>query len=400
MRKVLQLVRSIVKKCIVLIYIILNKVLPLQKKTIVFGSNLGRNYSGNPKAIYENMVEQGLDQIYHIVWFFENENTKIPGNAKIAKYGRFKYLYYMAVAKVWVFDCRQPKFLAKRKGVTYIQTWHGTPLKKLALDMKEVTMAEGKDTDEYKKDFYDNAQTWDYLLSQNSYSTAIFRRAFAFYKTMVEVGYPRNDILFTGNNEETIKELKIELGLPLDKKVILYAPTWRDDEFYCQGSYKFNPSLAFHMFMEKLREEYVCIVKYHYLIQDSIDWADYKGFIYDYDKSYDIANLYLVSDMLITDYSSVMFDYSLLNRPMFFYAYDLEKYKDILRGFYFDFVSDVPGPISLKTEDLIDDILHYDANDYRAKYTRFHEKYNHLDNGHASEKVVEIIKSHISRNGE
>ena len=185
MRKVLQLVRSIVKKCIVLIYRILNKILPLQKKTIVFGSNLGRNYSGNPKAIYENMVEQGLDQIYHIVWFFENDNTKIPGKAKIAKYGRFKYLYYMAVAKIWVFDCRQPKFLVKRKGVTYIQTWHGTPLKKLALDMKEVTMAEGKDTDEYKKDFYDNAQTWDYLLSQNSYSTAIFRRAFAFYKTMV-----------------------------------------------------------------------------------------------------------------------------------------------------------------------------------------------------------------------
>lgn len=395
MRKVLQLVRSVVKKCVVLIYRILTKILPLQKKTIVFGSNLGRNYSGNPKAIYENMVEQGLDQIYHIVWFFENENIKIPGNAKIAKYGRFKYLYYMAVAKVWVFDCRQPKFLIKRKGVTYIQTWHGTPLKKLALDMKEVTMAEGKDTDEYKKDFYDNAQTWDYLLSQNSYSTAIFRRAFAFYKTMVEVGYPRNDILFTSNNEKSITKLKTELGLPLDKKVILYAPTWRDDEFYCQGSYKFNPSLAFHMFMEKLKDEYVCIVKYHYLIQDSINWGDYKGFIYDYDKSYDIANLYLVSDMLITDYSSVMFDYSLLQRPMFFYAYDLEKYKDTLRGFYFDFVSDVPGPISLKTEDLIDDILHYDANSYRAKYARFLEKYNHLDDGHASEKVVEIIKSHI-----
>lgn len=395
MRKVLQLVRGIVKKCVVLIYRILTRILPLQKKTIVFGSNLGRNYSGNPKAIYENMVEQGLDQIYQIVWFFENENIKIPGNAKIAKYGRFKYLYYMSVAKVWVFDCRQPKFLIKRKGVTYIQTWHGTPLKKLALDMKEVSMAEGKDTDEYKKDFYDNAQTWDYLLSQNSYSTAIFRRAFAFYKTMVEVGYPRNDILLTSNNEETIIKLKTELGLPLDKKVILYAPTWRDDEFYCQGSYKFNPSLAFHMFMEKLKDEYVCIVKYHYLIQDSIDWGDYKGFIYDYDKSYDIANLYLVSDMLITDYSSVMFDYSLLNRPMFFFAYDLEKYKDTLRGFYFDFVSDVPGPISLKTEDLIDDILHYDANAYRAKYARFLEKYNHLDDGHASEKVVEIIKSHI-----
>ncbi|WP_238483661.1 CDP-glycerol glycerophosphotransferase family protein [Anaerosporobacter faecicola] len=395
MKNVLGRIRSLVKQCVILLYRILTVVLPLRKDVIVFGSNLGRNYSGNPKAIYENMVEQGYDQMYRIVWFFEKENTKIPGQAKVIKYGRLQYLYYMAVAKVWVFDCRQPKFLVKRKGVTYIQTWHGTPLKKLALDMKEVTMAEGKDTEEYKKDFYDNAQTWDYLLSQNSYSTAIFRRAFAFYKTMVEVGYPRNDYLIKGNTKETIERLKQEMGLPLDKKVILYAPTWRDDEFYCQGSYKFNPSLAFHMFMERLKEDYVCIVKYHYLIEDAIDWSAYKGFIYNYDKSYDITNLYLVSDLLITDYSSVMFDYSILKRPMFFYAYDLDKYKDTLRGFYFDFVAEVPGPISLKTEDLIDDILHYDKKQYEEKYKKFCETYNHLDHGHASEEVVAIIKEKL-----
>lgn len=396
MGKIKKGVRTGIKCGVILLYRIMC-LLPVNKQTIVFGSNLGRNYSGNPKAIYEYMVRKGLDRKYKLVWFFEDMDQKPIGNCKAVKYGRLAYLYYMSVAKVWVFDCRQPKFLIKKKNVTYIQTWHGTPLKKLALDLKEVTMAEGKSTDEYKKDFYKNSQTWDYLLSQNSYSTAIFRRAFSFYKTVLEIGYPRNDVLFEKNTEKDRNILKDMLGLPRDKKVILYAPTWRDDEFYCQGSYKFSPSLAFHMFMEKLGDEYVCIVKYHYLIEDIIDWSDFKGFIYAFDKSYDIAELYLVADLLITDYSSVMFDFSLLKRPMFFYAYDLEKYKDTLRGFYFNFVEEVPGPISLKTEDLIDDILNYDKEEYKDKYEKFIDKYNHRDDGNASEKVVSVIEKEMKR---
>lgn len=391
MESIKKTARMCVKRVVVLCYQVMCRILPVHKRTIVFGSNLGRNYSGNPKAIYEYMVQQGLDEKYQLVWFFENTNQSIPGICKRVRYRSPAYLYYMSVARVWVFDCRQPKFLIKKKNVTYIQTWHGTPLKKLALDMKDVTMAEGKNIEEYKKDFYKNAQTWDYLISQNSYSTAIFRRAFSFYKTMLEVGYPRNDVLFEKSKESDIVSIKKKLGLPLDKKVILYAPTWRDDEYYCQGSYKFSPSLAFHMFMDSLSKEYVCIVKYHYLIEDAIDWSDYKDFIYAYDKGYDIADLYLVADLLITDYSSVMFDYSLLKRPMFFYAYDLEKYKDTLRGFYFNFVEEVPGPISLKTEDLIDDILHYDPNEYQEKYEKFIQKYNPIDDGSASEKVVSVI---------
>jgi CDP-glycerol glycerophosphotransferase len=257
--------------------------------------------------------------------------------------------------------------------------------------MKDVSMAEGKDIHTYKKDFYDNAQTWDYLISQNSYSTGIFRRAFAFQKSMLEVGYPRNDILINQNTEDAIASMKENLGLPKDRKVILYAPTWRDDEFYCQGSYKFNPHLDFKMLMDQLKEDYICIVKYHYLIQDKIDWSSYKDFIYVFDNSYDIASLYLVSDILITDYSSVMFDYSLLKRPMFFYAYDLEKYKDTLRGFYFDFMNEVPGPISMTTEQLIHDIFDYDSRYFDEKYVAFSLKYNHRDDGQASAKVVDVI---------
>ena len=224
-------------------------------------------------------------------------------------------------------------YIIKRKGCTYIQTWHGTPLKKLALDLEAVFMAGEKDISDYKRNFYNNAQTWDYLISQNSYSTEIFRRAFGFTKEILEIGYPRNDILFHKNNKEDIEKIKKELGLPLDKKIILYAPTWRDNEFHGNGRYKFNPRIDFSLLMKQLKDDTVMIVKYHYLVMDQIDWSPYQGFIYTYDMSYDISLLYLVSDMLITDYSSVMFDYSILKRPILFYCYDLNEYKNTLRDF-------------------------------------------------------------------
>lgn len=385
---------------VILAYKAMTKIFPVSKNIIVFNSSMGMNYTGNPRYIYEKMVELGLDKKWKCIWFFEDKSTNIKGNAKVVLYGRMKYLYYMAVSKVWVFDCRQPEFLIKRKEVCYIQTWHGTPLKKLGADLEDVFMVEGKDIEAYRKGFLDNARTWDYLISQNPFSTTVFQRAFGFKKQMIEVGYPRNDVLFSGNKGVTIQQLKEKLNLPLDKKIILYAPTWRDNEYYGQKKYKFNPKLDFRKMQEELSDQYIMIVKYHYLVQDSIDWSPYKGFIYPCDKSYDIAWLYLLADRLITDYSSVMFDYSILKRPMFFFAYDLENYKNNLRGFYFDLLEEAPGPVSLTTSQLINQMKEYRSEAYEEKYHAFCEKYNPFDNGHASEKVINIIKKHIEGPGE
>ncbi len=384
--------RLFVKKLVIVIYRIMCVVLPVNKRRIVFDSSLGKSYSGNPRSIFEYMVENGYQEKWECTWFYENTPYPIPGDGYQFRYGRFRYLYYMATAKVWVFDCRQPEWLIKRKNCFYIQTWHGTPLKKLGLDMEDVFMMHQNDISSYQKEFVRNVQTWDYLISQNPFSTVAFRRAFAFEKTMLEIGYPRNDIMFHKNNEEDIMLLKRRLGLPLDKKVLLYAPTFRDDEFSEDASYKFSPKLSFDKLQEELGDEYILIVKYHYLIMDYIDWFPYKGFIYHFDQSHDIAELFLVADMLITDYSSVMFDYSILKRPMLFYAYDLDKYKNDLRGFYFDYEGEMPGPISANTSQLIEDIHKYDASLYEERYEKFREKYNRWDDGKASEKVVEVIE--------
>ncbi len=382
-----------IKSIILFGYHICIKLLPVDPNILLFESNLGRNYTGNPKAIYEEIVRQGLDKKYRCYFIFEDTKIVIPGTAKKVKRNRFRYFLLFARAGVWISDSRFPMYIIKRPECRYIQTWHGTPLKKLALDMDTVFMAGEKGIDDYKKNFYENAQTWDYLISQNHYSTEIFRRAFGFKKEMLEIGYPRNDILFQMNHPEDISNLKLRLGLPLDKRIILYAPTWRDNEFYGQGKYKFNPSIDFSLLQEALGEDSVMIVKYHYLVMDRIDWSCYGGFIYSFDMSYDIALLYLVSDLLITDYSSVMFDYNLLKRPMFFYCYDLEEYKDTLRGFYFDFLEEAPGPVVLTTQELIHAILNYNPEDFRKKQEAFTEKYNHLDDGLASKRIVQLIES-------
>jgi CDP-glycerol glycerophosphotransferase len=390
-----QRVKKALRGCALAWYRLMTKILPLSKDVVVFESNVGRNYSGNVRSIYEAMLDQKMDAKYRFVWSIEDVKTEIPGRVRVVRRTRMRYLYYMAIAKVWVSDSRMPKWLIKRDGVTYIQTWHGTPLKKLALDMDVLSMGGSVDVDKYHDNFVANTRTWDYLISQNAFSTETFRRCFAFDKQMLEIGYPRNDVLFRDNNSDAIADLKRQLGLPQGKKIILYAPTWRDDQFYQKSIYKFTSEMDYDRMKAELGDEYVMIVKFHYLVKDNIDWSKYGDFIYEFDQHQDIAQLYLVSDLLITDYSSVMFDYSLLKRPMFFFAYDMENYKTNLRGFYFDFLATAPGPIVETTDALTEAILTYDAGAWQDKYDAFAKRFNHADDGTASEKVAVLIEEKL-----
>lgn len=384
--------RHIAKEIVIWLYYIMRKVLPIRRKLFFFECSVGRNYTGNVRAIYEEMVKQGLDRNYTVVFSLENTKTKIPGNCKIVKKNSLKYLYTLAVAKVWVSDSRLPSFLKKREGATYIQTWHGTPLKKLGLDMTQVSMSDCQDIKEYQRLFIENTRSWDVLISQNPFSTETFRRCFDFKKKILEIGYPRNDILFCPNQAEKSEQIKKQLGIPLHKKVLLYAPTWRDNQFSGNGSYKFYTKLDFDLLKQSLQDEYVLIMKKHYLVRDKFDIEPYKGFVWEFDQEQEISELYLIADALITDYSSVMFDYSILKRPMYFYCFDLKEYKDELRGFYFDFINEAPGPIVQTTEELIHSIQTEDLKQYEQRYENFVRRFNCFDNGQASQKVIDLIE--------
>lgn len=366
--------------------------LPVKKDKVMFESFLGRNISGQPKYIYEHMVKKGMDSTHNLIWVVNDLSEEIEGIHKKVKRKSLKYYYHMATSGKWVFNARQADDIVKRPQTTYLQTWHGTPLKRLAGDMTSVDMGGVTDINAYKERFFRNSKRWDYLLAQNDYSKEILSRAFNFKKDVI-MGYPANDILYTKNTKREINKYKAKLGIPQDKKVILYAPTWREDNFYKKGHYKLDLELELDKMQEKLGDEYIVIIRAHYLIANSINLAKYKDFVYDFSKGYDIQELYLVSDILITDYSSTMFDFANLKRPIIFFAYDLEKYRDNLRGFYFDFEKTAPGPIVKTTEGVINAIENIETvtEEYKELSEAFYNKFCHVDHGKSAEEVVKIL---------
>lgn len=363
--------------------------LPQKKKLVFFESFGGKGYSDSPKYLYEYMMQHKAD--YDFVWSV-NERQDIPGPAKQVTRMSLSYYYYLAKAKYWVTNARMPNKLYKPKNKVYLQTWHGTPLKKLAGDMDNVLMP-GTNPATYKSNFSNETAKWDYLIAPNAYSSEIFKRAFWFNNTMLDVGYPRNDVLYNSDNEENIRVLKEKMNLPKDKKVVLYAPTWRDDEYYEVGSYRFDLKLELDKMQRTLGDEYIVVLRMHYLIATNMDISNYKGFAYDFSSYGDISELYLVSDVLITDYSSVFFDYANLRRPILFYTYDIDKYRDQLRGFYLDMETEIPGPLLTTTEEVIHSLENISTlnEEYKERYEAFYNRFCAWDDGTVSERVVKTV---------
>ncbi|WP_445487898.1 CDP-glycerol glycerophosphotransferase family protein [Niallia sp. 03133] len=364
--------------------------LPFKKNTVVFESFLGKQYSCNPRAIYEYIKEHHPE--YKLYWSVDKRYMQNFENREIDMVPRFsvRWLFTMSRAQYWVSNSRLPLWIPKPKYTTYLQTWHGTPLKRLAADMDEVHMP-GTNTEKYKRNFLKESSNWDYLISPNKYSSDIFARAFGFHKTMIESGYPRNDALFNDNTEDNLIALKEKFGLPLEKKILLYAPTWRDDQFYGKGKYKFDLELDLMKLKEELGDEYIIVLRMHYLVAENLDLTPYSGFAYDFSNYEDIRELYLIADLLITDYSSVFFDYGNLRRPMIFYVYDIESYRDKLRGFYFDFEKMAPGPLAKTTDEVIDYIRQADAMPLNEQFEQFYNMFCYLEDGEASKRVVEEV---------
>lgn len=371
--------------------------LPADHKLVIFESFFGRQYSCNPRAIYEHMKNHCPE--YRLIWVSERGYEK-TFNAHHLPYVRRYSLHWvllMGRAGYWVTNIRFPEWFHKPAHTIYLQTWHGTPLKKLALDTEEYFLG-GTTVEQYKKNFVKESGMWDYLVSPNRYSSEIFTRAFGFNGTMIETGYPRNDFLYRANDHETIEQIKERCGLPKDKKIILYAPTWRDDQFYTKGKYKFKLDLDLKQMRATLGKDYLIIIRLHYLIADQLDLSGYRGFAYDFSRHEDIRELYLISDLLITDYSSVFFDYANLKRPMIFFTYDLESYKNHLRGFYFDFERMAPGPIVRTTGQVIKSIRDIEDTGFAvgSNFVPFFDQFCDLEDGHASERVVNRVFNHRS----
>ncbi|MED4130209.1 CDP-glycerol glycerophosphotransferase family protein [Shouchella miscanthi] len=362
--------------------------LPTRKKLVVFESFSGKQYSCNPRAIYEYMRDANLD--YELVWSVNKNHKKKFSDNHIPHVERLslKWFLLMARARYWVTNSRMPNWINKPNHTIYVQTWHGTPLKRLVSDMEHVRMP-GTTKEKYVENFHKEARQWDYLLSPNSYSTEIFKRAFQFSNEVLQMGYPRNDILVTGNSEENIKHIREKFTIPNEKKVLLYAPTWRDHQNSGPGSYHFDLKLDLKKLQEVLGHEYILMLRMHSFISEKLNVQDMDDFVLDVSEYHDINELYLVADMLITDYSSVFFDYAILNRPIIFFAYDLEEYRDDIRGFYFPLEEKAPGPIVQTTDELLEVIQTMQGSN--ENFNQFTAQFCSLEDGGATKRVVDAV---------
>lgn len=356
---------------------------------IMFEANLGKNYTGNPKYLYEYMLRNPKYSNFKFVWTYpDTESTKIPGNPILAERGSSEYFYYLAKAKYWVNNILFP-VKAKRKETVYLQTWHGTPLKKLGFDIE----CEGPEKQAFGN-LYKESQNWDYLLTDNDYGEEKLVNAFRFKKQVIKEGYPINDIFYNEELNSAARERLLSQYSAINgKKVILYAPTWRDLQGDYVRGYDFSLPFDLAQLHKNFSDEYVVLLKLHHLIADNLVIDDvYKDFLINVSNEEDIMELLCITDVLITDYSSVFYDFASAKKPILFYMYDLEEYINETRGLYVG-IDTLPGPILSNSDELTDAISNIESYDYAhsEKLQNFCDKMAKYCNGHSCEKVLDIV---------
>ena len=350
----------------------------IEKKRILFESMWGSKYSCNPRALYE-YIDKNYPE-YECIWSFNEERTPINGKGNRVRKGSLKYYYYLATSKYLVNNVNFPDDYIKRPEQIEIQTMHGTPLKTLGLDAPSEFP-----TVSSKKNFIKRNSRWDYLLVQGNFMKDKAYDCFNFKKEIIKSGYPRTDILFK-RDKSYVLSIRESLRLPKNKKIILYAPTWRKRN-------KFDMRLDLDLMKEKLKKDYIILIRLHHFCSNGYKVPADNKFIFNLTDYQSVEDLFLISDILITDYSSVMFDYALLNKPMLFFTYDFEEYRDNLRGLYVDFEKEAPGPLLFNSEDIVDAILNIENiyNQFRNKIDKFYSKYLCYEKNNSCEEIFKIV---------
>lgn len=363
-------------------------IIPVDKKMILFESGIGKQYGDSPKDIYEEIINQQLD--YKKVWVYNKQHNFSDANTIKIKRLSPQYYFYLLRSRYWVNNQNFPTYITKRPQTTYLQTWHGTPLKKMLYDIEEI---QGR-SDDYLDRVGQAIKKWDYLISPSSYASGAFRSAFKYEGEIIETGYPRNDVFFQPNQNTLKRKVLNRLHLPNEKKVILYAPTFRDNRTSKNNKFLFDLEMDLHRMKEQLGDEYVLLLRLHVVVQNNLKLDEsLLDFVYNVSNYPDIQELQLITDILITDYSSVMFDFANTGKPILFFTYDLTEYRDNTRGFYMDFEEEAPGPLVFKTGEIIDAIVQLEVTKekYKNQYADFVNKYCSLEDGKASERVVDKV---------
>jgi CDP-glycerol glycerophosphotransferase len=357
--------------------------LPVKKGSVVFEAHMGAQYSDSPKYIYEELKRSGLP--YRPIWAYARQREKFPQDCELVRRGSWKYYLELARAEFWVDNQGFPRQFTKRPQTTYVQTWHGTPLKHMGWDEPALAALPADKRREHEA----MIERWDALVVPNEYFVDTFVKSYAYKGRLLRSGYPRNDLLVTaGKDPEVIAATKLRLGLPADRKLVLYAPTFRPRPGKTKA---ISLELRLEEMEAALGADHFIMVRTHYFETHGVAQR-FAHFARGVNDHHDVTDLMLVADVLVTDYSSVMFDYANLRRPMIFFTYDYEDYM-LHRGTYFDLAAEAPGPIVTTTADVVKCLLDIDAvaTQYAEQLARFAERFGTYETGHAARTVVEEI---------
>lgn len=371
------------------IYYPIQRLLPV-REAILLVSFTGKQCADNPRGIADELRRRGDRR--EQVWAVADWSVPVPHGAGSVLIGTAAYYAALGRSSYLVVNDHLPRPYRKRRGQRHVQTWHGTPLKRLGYDILTPSSAAGH---RYLDFMAGDVAQWDLLLSPNPFSTPIMRRAFKFGGQICETGYPRDDRLVAPGEGADRAAIRRRLGVPEGKRVAMYVPTWRDNQHDAAGRYRLDFRLDLDSAAERLGADYVLLIRGHHLMAGGLPPTRSASFATDVTSYPDINDLLLVTDVLITDYSSVMFDFAPTGRPMLFFTYDLEQYRDQLRGFYFDFEASAPGPLLASSDEVVAALADLDrvAARFAAARAAFAASFCPLDDGKASARACDRIFS-------
>lgn len=359
-------------------------IFPVKKDVCLFTSFWGKQYSCNPKYICEFMHMESNKQ-YKYVWAIKKNNLlELPEWIITIRIGSLKYYYYRLFSKIIITNCGEYPQIPVRKNQLLINTWHGGGCyKKCGL----MQIGANKSSKYYQKLVLMAFHQTDVVLSNNRMaSEEIFRQSFDFKGEILEVGYPRNDILFEIEKYILIKEKVIRCISLQDKfNICLYAPTYRDDAEHDYTSIDYKKLID--ILKCRFGGEWIVLYRGHQFMNNK----KYFDEIIDVTEYPDMQELLITADVFITDYSSAIWDYQLLLKPAFIFASDLNKYLDD-RGFYLP-IEEWGVPIASNMEQLSKNILEYETEVMLTQYKKAHEKMGDCEDGHANEKLYKYIIS-------
>jgi CDP-glycerol glycerophosphotransferase len=349
--------------------------------SVLFEAFSGKQIGDSPLAIAMELQKSHPE--LKLYWSTTSKTTELPEGMTALRHGSAAWYRALATSKYLVNNANFPAYFRKREGQTYLQTWHGTPLKMIGQDIRN-----DRTSSTYQQTMKREADYWDYLISPSAYCTEIFPKAFATKAKVLELGYPRNDTL-KNVSTETRNDIRRKLGVTDPKrKLVLYAPTWRDSARGSKGGWE---SVNYLSHETKLPEGFTLLYRGHANTHASHQAKNTADLI-DVTFYPNIADLFIAADALVTDYSSVMFDFSVTGKPMVFLTPDLREYETD-RGFYFDFRTQAPGPICSTAKEVNQALVDVEPNQavFSKKYAAWKNQFNPKDDGQAAKRVVSAV---------